>query len=65
VNDRLLGLIAFNVGIEFGQLAVIAAAFLAVGRWRNRPWYRPRVVIPISIAIAVIGAVWAVERFIS
>lgn len=65
VEDRLLGLIAFNVGIELGQLAVIAAAFVAIGWWRHRPWYRPALAIPASIAIAVTGGVWAVERLLA
>jgi hypothetical protein len=37
------GLIAFNVGVELGQLAVIALCFLAVGLWfRSKSWYRGR-----------------------
>jgi hydrogenase/urease accessory protein HupE len=57
------GLIAFNVGVEGGQLAVIAIAFLAVGYWfRNKPWYRTRVVLPLSALIALTGAYWMVER---
>ncbi|SFO83986.1 HupE/UreJ family protein [Tranquillimonas alkanivorans] len=57
------GLIGFNVGVELGQLAVIALAFLAVGVWsRNRTWYRSVIANPASIAIALVGAYWAVER---
>jgi hypothetical protein len=56
-------LVSFNVGVELGQLAVIALAFLAVGFWgRNRAWYRPRVIIPASAAIAAVGLFWTVER---
>lgn len=56
-------LVSFNIGVEFGQLAVIALAFLAVGIWgHNRDWYRPRVVVPASAAIAVVGLYWTVER---
>ena len=56
-------LIAFNVGVEFGQLTVIALAFLAVGMWfRNKPWYRSRISIPASLVIAIIGAYWFFER---
>lgn len=61
-SDFILGLIAFNVGVELGQLAVIALAFLAVGWFINQPWYRARVVVPASLAIAAMGAWWCVER---
>jgi hydrogenase/urease accessory protein HupE len=57
------GLIAFNVGVEGGQLAVITLAFLAAGYWfRNKPWYRQRVVLPSSALIALTGLYWMVER---
>jgi hypothetical protein len=59
----LLSLIAFNVGVELGQIAVIAVAFLAVGIWAGRKsWYKPYVVVPASAAIAVVGLWWAFER---
>lgn len=62
-GEFVTGLIAFNVGVEGGQLAVIALAFLAVGyRFRHRPWYRARVVLPLSALIALTGAYWMVER---
>ena len=60
--DFVLGLVAFNVGVEIGQLTVIALAFLAVGWFINASWYRSRVTIPASIAIAAMGAFWFVER---
>ena len=56
-------LVSFNVGVELGQLAVIAVAYLAVGIWgRNRAWYRPRVVIPASATVAAVGLFWTVQR---
>jgi hypothetical protein len=56
-------LVAFNLGVEAGQLAVIGAAFLAVGwTWGRRAWYRQRIVLPASLAIAGIAAYWTVER---
>ncbi|MCB1925803.1 MAG: HupE/UreJ family protein [Gammaproteobacteria bacterium] len=56
-------LIAFNVGVEFGQLCVIGGAFALVGLWFGRkPYYRARVVIPGSLMIAVIGLYWTWER---
>jgi len=56
-------LIGFNIGVEIGQLTVIAIAFGLVGLWFGRkPWYRARIAIPASVLIAVIGAYWFVER---
>lgn len=60
--DYLTALIAFNVGVEFGQLAVILCCFLLVGWWRNKSWYRPYVVVPCSLLIAVTGLYWTWER---
>lgn len=62
-SEFLTGLITFNVGVELGQLAVITLAFLLVGYWgKDRPWYRARVIVPASGAIALTGAYWTVER---
>ncbi len=57
------GLIAFNVGVELGQLTVVGLCFLAVGLWfQSKTWYRRGVTVPASLAIALIGAYWFVER---
>lgn len=56
-------LIGFNVGVELGQLTVIALAFLAVGAWfGQKSWYRVAIAIPASVAIACVGLYWAFER---
>lgn len=56
-------LLGFNLGVEAGQLAVIGAAFLAVGwRFSAQRWYRPFVVTPASAAIACVAIYWTVER---
>ena len=56
-------LLGFNVGVELGQLTVIALAFCAVGYWfGNKPWYRERIAVPASAGIALVGAWWFVER---
>lgn len=55
-------LIGFNIGVEFGQLTVVAAALLLVGWFREHRNYRLVVVIPGSLAIAAMGLFWAVER---
>ncbi len=61
-SEFVPALVSFNVGVELGQLTVILAAFLAVGAWRRKPWYRPRIVVPASLAIAAVGLFWALER---
>ncbi len=62
-SQFLTALVTFNVGVEGGQLAVILLAFLAVGCWaRHEVWYRSRVVVPASLAIAAVGLYWTVQR---
>lgn len=56
-------LAGFNIGVELGQLAVIAGAFLTVGLWfGKKEFYRPFIAVPASLAIAAVGAYWVVER---
>ncbi len=57
----LPALVSFNVGIELAQLSIIAAAFVSVAMWRHKPWYRSRVVLPASAAIAATGLVWTIQ----
>ncbi len=62
-SEFLTGLIAFNIGVEAGQLTVIAAASLLVAYWATRPArYRRDVVLPASSAIALVGVWWTVTR---
>lgn len=61
-SQYLAALLSFNVGVELGQLAVIAGAFLLVLPWMRGPNYRRFIVIPASLAIATVGAWWTVER---
>jgi hypothetical protein len=63
-KDFVIALLGFNFGVDFGQLFVIAVAFLAVGWFRNEPWFRRRIAIPCSLAIAAVGLSWAVQRII-
>ena len=64
-NAFMTALISFNVGVEFGQLAVILLAFLAVGVWfRDRPWYHTVIVVPCSSAIALTGLYWTWDRIV-
>ena len=57
------GLIGFNLGVELGQLTIIALCFLGVGFWyRHRQWYRRAIAMPASAAIALVAMFWFVER---
>lgn len=59
----VVALIGFNIGVELGQLAVIAAAFvLFANPFGRQTWYRPAIAIPASCLIAGIGVWWTVER---
>lgn len=56
-------LIGFNIGVELGQITVIAACFALVGYWfRDKPWYHRVIVVPASLAIAAVALYWVVER---
>jgi len=59
---RLLALLAFNVGVEIGQLAVIALALAVLALFSLTGRDRRVVVRPASLAIAAIGLVWTVRR---
>lgn len=62
-TGSLLPLLQFNLGVEAGQLLVLAALLPAIGvakRWCRERW----LVATASVAVCVIGAVWLVERIV-
>lgn len=62
-SEFVTALVTFNVGVEAGQLAVIATAFLLVGwHFARRDWYRNRVVVPASMLIACTAVYWTIAR---
>jgi HupE / UreJ protein len=61
-GEFLTALLTFNLGVEGGQLTVIAAAMLAVSPFMQKGWYRQRVVLPASVLIAATGLYWFVTR---
>lgn len=62
-GQLLTALLSFNVGVEAGQVTVVALAWLAVGYWkREASGYRRFVVAPASITIAITGLYWTLER---
>lgn len=61
-EEFLTALLTFNLGVEGGQLTVIAAALAVTAPAMNKGWYRHRVVVPASMVIASIGIYWTVTR---
>lgn len=61
-------LIGFNVGVEIGQLSVIALAAILLWPLRRRvseAFYRKLVVWPVCGFIGTVGAYWAIERVLA
>jgi hypothetical protein len=64
-SDFLAALVTFNLGVEAGQLSVVAIAFLLVGYWRrNALSYRRLIAQPASMAIALMGLYWTIQRLL-
>jgi hypothetical protein len=61
-GSRLLGLAAFNLGVEVGQLAIVALAFPLAYALRDTDFYRRAVVGGGSLAIGAIASWWFVQR---
>lgn len=55
-------LVAFNAGVELGQLAIVMA-FLPIAWWLREHWvYRRVVFVAGSLAVAAVAAGWLLER---
>jgi hypothetical protein len=62
-NQFATSILSFNLGVEFGQIAIILMVFLFVvkplGRKLN---YRKQVVFPLSVLIGLTAFYWTVQR---
>lgn len=64
-QDKFISsLLAFNLGIEWGQLIIVWLAFPIVYFFRNKSWY-PTVIKVFSIGIILIALYWFVERILN
>jgi HupE / UreJ protein len=62
-NKFYTSVLSFNAGVEIGQIAVITVTFLLlVIPMGRKPWYRRRVVYPLSALIGCIAAFWTIQR---
>lgn len=56
-------IIAFNAGVEIGQVTIIAAMFfLVINRFKNKTWYRKKLVYGLSALITLMAFYWTIER---
>jgi hydrogenase/urease accessory protein HupE len=63
--DNAPALLAFNLGVELGQLALAAICVPALRHCARHPAWRRRVVPAVSGVIALVGVFWFVERVAS
>lgn len=61
-DSLLLSLVSFNIGVELGQLTIVAA-FLPLAYLIRRSWSYPRLVLTGgSLAVIAVALVWFTER---
>jgi len=61
-DSLLLALVAFNVGVEVGQLAIVAAFLPVAYALRDTRLYRRAVLVFGSLMVAAVAAAWLAER---
>jgi hypothetical protein len=61
-ESLLLSLLGFNIGVELGQLAIVAFYFAAAFGMRSTGLYRRALMYGGSTAIALVATGWVIER---
>lgn len=64
-DEQLLTILAFNLGVELGQMAIVLAVLPILIAVRNKFWYSRYSVTAISIVIALIASQWVIERIVN
>lgn len=65
-NAFAISLFSFNLGVELGQITVILLSYFLIIRWfKDRTWYRPRIVYPVSACIALTALYWTADRVLN
>jgi hypothetical protein len=64
-NHFTESLICFNVGVEIAQLFILVLLYFGIAFFfKNKIWYKQRIVYPISSIIACIAMYWFVQRIL-
>jgi hypothetical protein len=62
-NKFYTSILAFNGGVELGQIGIIVLLFSSViSLYGKKDWYRRRIVFPLSVIIAMIAGYWTITR---
>jgi hypothetical protein len=59
--DVVTTLVAFNLGVEVGQVTLVALAWRPLRWWARQPWYRQSMRAG-SVAILVVAVWWVIQR---
>lgn len=58
-------LLAFNLGVELGQLVVLAAAATLLWPWLRREWVRCRLPVWGSLLVLPLSGIWLAQRLLA
>jgi len=61
-GELLVPLLAFNLGVEAGQLVLVLLLMPLALAWRRAVAYRRWIVRPVSAAVALLALAWTAER---
>jgi hypothetical protein len=62
-NFQLLSILAFNLGVELGQLAILIVTLPLLIWARNNIWYKKWAMPISSLIIGAVAIFWCFERF--
>ncbi len=65
ITDLVKVLLGFNVGVEFGQIAIVACVFPIIFLLRKTSIYRPLLLHGGAIVICLIATYWFFERVLA
>lgn len=61
-DQRPLAVLSFNLGVEFGQLAILLGVLPVLILVRKRDWYSRYFLVLASMAVVVVAGYWVVQR---
>ena len=62
-DQKVLTVLAFNIGVEIGQMVIVIAALPLLIFVRNSIWYSRYSLTAASIVISLVALQWVFERF--